>query len=189
MQLRQAWMRDEVKDQGHEPLSFVRSARVGDPPEGIAQRMRQVLQFGDNWAEQEPTWTQGVRRLREAIEDARILVAVNGIVGNNTHRKLNPGEFRGFVLVDDYAPLVFVNNSDGKAAQMFTLAHEFAHVFFGSSRFRPSPVNAGTRQDRVGVQSSRGGVPCTGEPARAAWPAGRGTQRPFQAIAIRNRTK
>jgi Zn-dependent peptidase ImmA (M78 family) len=133
MQLRQAWMRDDVKDQGQEPLPFVRSARVGASPEAVARKMRQLLGFKENWAEGERTWTDALRRLREAIEEAHILVVVNGIVGNNTHRKLDPGEFRGFVLVDEYAPLVFVNNSDGKAAQMFTLAHELAHIFFGSS--------------------------------------------------------
>jgi Zn-dependent peptidase ImmA (M78 family) len=67
------------------------------------------------------------------MEDAGIVVIVNGVVGNNNHRKLDPDEFRGFVLVDEFAPLVFINGADGKASQMFTLAHELAHVFFGSS--------------------------------------------------------
>jgi len=133
MQRRQAWMRDFLKDQGQEPLPFVRSARSNDLPASVADRIRHALNFDESWAVKETTWTDALRTLRETMEDTGILVVVNGIVGNNTRRKLNPEEFRGFVLVDEYAPLVFVNGADGRAAQMFTLAHELAHVFLGSS--------------------------------------------------------
>jgi Zn-dependent peptidase ImmA (M78 family) len=74
-----------------------------------------------------------LRHLREKIEQSGVLIFINGVVGNNTHRKLEPLEFRGFALCDDFAPLIFINGADSKSAQMFTIAHEFAHLLCGKN--------------------------------------------------------
>jgi Zn-dependent peptidase ImmA (M78 family) len=133
MEQRQDWMSEYLFQEGHSRLSFVRSANVNTSPEEIANNIRQTLNLEELWAADQPSWNKALIELRARMEDAGILVVVTGMVGTNTHRRLEVSEFRGFVLIDDYAPLVFVNNTDGKAAQMFTLAHELAHIWFGKS--------------------------------------------------------
>jgi Zn-dependent peptidase ImmA (M78 family) len=84
-----------------------------------------------DWAEVHATWEDALRTLRNAAERIGILVVTSSVVGLNNHRPLNPQEFRGFVLCDEYAPLIFVNGADSKSAQMFTLAHELTHIWLG----------------------------------------------------------
>ncbi len=158
MQRRQAWMREFLTEQGQERLSYVNSARRNEDPVSLANRIRSTLGLDKEWAAGQRTWTDALRFLREAIENAGILVVVNSIIENNTHRKLDPMEFRGFVLVDEYAPLVFVNGADFKAPQMFTLAHELAHIFFGSSaafdlrEMQPADVPVEQASNRVAAE-------------------------------------
>lgn len=133
MQRRQAWMREYLMDLGHEPLPFVGSWKLSSHPREVAQNMRNTLGLKNGWASVCRSWTEALQYLMDKIEEIGILVVRNGIVGNNTHRKLDVNEFRGFVLVDEYAPLIFINGADGKAAQMFTVAHELAHIWYGES--------------------------------------------------------
>ena len=133
MQLRQAWMREEMINQEDPPLGFVGAYSLDSSPSQVAVAIGDALQLSGGWAAVEGSWTNALRTLRDRIESAGVLVAFNGVVGNNTHRKLDVDEFQGFALVDDYAPLIFVNNADYKAAQIFTLAHELSHIFVGES--------------------------------------------------------
>lgn len=132
MARRQSWMRDDLIEDGADPLPFVGRCRDSTVAE-TAAAMREHLDLQAGWAQKESTWTDALRRLRERVEARGVLVVFNGVVGNDTHRRLDRGEFQGFALIDDYAPLVFVNGADFKAAQMFTLAHELAHVFVGAA--------------------------------------------------------
>lgn len=138
---RQEWYRDYRRTNREDPLDFVGSmvAETGVAEAGAS--IRAMLEFQvDNRG---PRWADAFRILTSKAEEMGVLVMVSGVVGNNTHRKLNPEEFRGFAIVDAMAPLVFVNGADTKAAQIFTLAHELAHVWLGQSAL--SDVEVGSR--------------------------------------------
>ena len=130
---RQYWMREQMVTNGHERLTFVGSAEPDDSTIEVAHTMRNELGLPEKWPDNLNTWKDVREDLTDKMEASSVFVTINGIVGNNTRRQLQVDEFRGFVLVDDYAPFVFVNGRDAMSAQMFTLAHELAHVWMGES--------------------------------------------------------
>jgi Zn-dependent peptidase ImmA (M78 family) len=131
MKRRQAWMRDYLLEQGQEPLDFVASSKQTRNVVSLAARMREKLGLNTDWAAVHATWEDALRTFRNSAERTGVLVATSAVVGLNNHRPIDPQEFRGFVLCDEYAPLVFVNGADSKSARMFTLAHELAHLWLG----------------------------------------------------------
>ncbi len=131
MQGRQQWIKDLSIEDGGTKVALVGSASASDNPRTLAQHIRQDLQLSPEWAETLGSWEDGIKVLRNAIEARGILVFSNSVVGLNNNRALDPEEFRGFVLCDSHAPLIFVNSADTKSAQIFTLAHELVHVWIG----------------------------------------------------------
>lgn len=132
-QIRQDWFRGWAASQEAAELPFVGSLTTEARPVDAARLMHQTVAFYAPASRDYRSWGAAVTGLADSLGNAGILVMINGVVGTDTHRVLDPEEFRGFALSDSLAPLVFINGADSKAAQLFTLAHESAHLWIATS--------------------------------------------------------
>lgn len=184
VQLRQEWMRGFLIEEGEAALAFIGSRTLQDSPESVAADIRATLGLEARWSRSLETWEQALRTLIQRIEGVGVMVMINGVVENNTHRPLDVEEFRGFVLSDEFAPVIFINGTDAKAAQMFTLVHEVAHLWLGQggiSDFKellPSDNAVEIFCNKVAAEFL---VPAA--EMRLAWPDARGAEKPFDLLA------
>jgi len=126
MEVKQDFLRNEVA----EKLNFIGRYSISDNVYEVASSIRgklEIPEFFQNVAGQNP-----LNYLRHKINEIGVFVFFNGKVKDNTHRPLDLSEFRGFVLLDDKAPIIFINQKDSKAGQLFTLVHELVHIFVGT---------------------------------------------------------
>ena len=184
MQRRQAWMREDLIEGEEDPLSFIGAYSLKNSHAEVAMAMRVALGLADDWAEARPSWRHALGFLRDRLEEVGVLVIFNGIVGNNTSRKLNRDEFQGFALVDEYAPLVFVNNADYVAAQIFTLAHEVAHLFVGETGLSVLDMLLPTENETERFCNQVAAEFLVPQQAlQKHWPTARNRNNPYQAVA------
>lgn len=138
---RQQWYKEFMQSTQELPLAFPGSMTVATPITHAAEVIRSTMGIDLDARRNCPTWTEALRMFIAKADASGILVMCSGVVLNNNRRHLDPKEFRGFALADDRAPLIFVNGADSKSAQMFTLAHEIAHIWLGSTALSDVAVN------------------------------------------------
>lgn len=132
MDRKRSWMSDFRKDLGWSKLDVIKefnNQKCGEISTD-ARLARRLLNLPEDWCTQARDLDHAFRFLKERLERIGVLVMRNGIVGNNTRRSLSIEEFRAFMLYDELAPLIFINNNDSKAGKIFSLIHEYFHVLF-----------------------------------------------------------
>ena len=132
-QNRQDWYREFALVNEQSELPFVESVSLETAPARVAADLRSTLSFDLDERLEYPNWTEALHHLIRKAENVGILVMISGIVLSNNRRTLDPGEFTGFSLCDDIAPLIFVNARDAKSALIFAVAYELAHIWLGAS--------------------------------------------------------
>jgi Zn-dependent peptidase ImmA (M78 family) len=126
MEIKQDFLHNEIT----EKLNFIGKYSISDDISIVANAIRKKLEIPEFF--QNEAGPNPLNYLRHKINEIGIFVFFNGKVKDNTHRPLDVNEFRGFVLLDDKAPIIFINQKDSKTGQLFTLVHELIHIFVGS---------------------------------------------------------
>lgn len=146
-QLRQQWYRDYAREIGLKQVQLVGALDIQSDAAEAANAIRTFISL-PTW-NRGSTWDEAFRNMTRLAEERGFLIMTSGIVGSNTHRRLKPDEFRGFCLVDDFAPLIFINGADTKAANIFTLAHELAHLTIGEAGVDAAQPEALTQETMI----------------------------------------
>ncbi len=133
MQERQEWLSGYLHRMGFDKIDYVGIFTPQNTVREVVDKIKEILGLQSNWALEFNNVDSALKYLTKKIEEKGVIVTFNSVVGFNNKRPIPVEDCRGFVLVDDYAPFIFVNSKDAKVAQIFTIIHEFAHILTGYS--------------------------------------------------------
>ena len=130
---KQEWYVNERDLSGMKRLAFVGGFSIKSDPVKVASDICRVLNVNGATRRRAAGRSAYLRQLSKNAEESGLLVLRSSVVGNDQNRRLSPAEFRGFAMVNEVAPAIFINTADYVSAQVFTFAHELAHVWIGQS--------------------------------------------------------
>ncbi len=154
MEFAQGWMSDYMQHEEYEPQSIVGSAKETDDVVATAGKIREYLELDNDWAARFKDAGAAFRFLKEKTDRCIILVMTSEVAEEDYTRPLDPEEFRAFSIVDEWAPLIFVNENDGDELKLFSLLHEIVHVWLGKSDLFDWNGNMPTDKDIDGMSET-----------------------------------
>lgn len=119
-------------DEDSEPLRFVGSMTMNDGAGAVLASIRKTLNLDLGEYRSQRTAEDAFLYLRNQAERAGIFVLLIGNLGTH-HTAISVQSFRGFAISDQLAPFVVINDQDAKTAWSFTLMHELAHIWLGTT--------------------------------------------------------
>jgi transcriptional regulator with XRE-family HTH domain len=117
----QNWAREILLEFGHEHLEYAGKYSGNFDEYLVVEEIRNL--FGD---------VKSFDDMVKRAEEKGIFVLKSGYI-KNVRRRLNSQEFKGFVLYDGVAPVVFINNQIDTEEKAFILVHAVVHILMGES--------------------------------------------------------
>ncbi len=117
----QNWAKEILLEFGHESLPFAGKCRNGFDEDMLIEELKSFF-------EKVETFDEMVQR----AEEKGVFVLRSGYI-KNVRRALDPEEFKGFVLYDCIAPVVFINGKTPVREKALTLVHAIVHILMGES--------------------------------------------------------
>ncbi|MBR2038564.1 MAG: ImmA/IrrE family metallo-endopeptidase [Lachnospiraceae bacterium] len=133
MEAVQDWMVDYKREMKYDAVAVVGSLKGHSDVETIAGKIRADLGLEKGWYRECADSSWAFNKVRKLLEECGVVVMMSGIVGKNTHRALDVNEFRAFAMVNDMAPLIFINGADSLGGRLFSLFHEIVHIWLGEN--------------------------------------------------------
>lgn len=133
MEAVQEWMINYRKEWNYDVISVVGSLKDFTNIKVSADTIRNDLGLTVEWYKECANSSEAFNKVRRLLEECGIVVMLNGIVGKNTHRVLDVNEFRAFAMMNEWAPLIFINGADSAGGRLFSLFHEIVHLWIGEN--------------------------------------------------------
>ena len=134
--VRQSMVRAVLEDEDEaEPLQFVGSRSMSDGRPSVLAALGSLLDVSVESFYAQRDASSAFNLLRTKVEDSGVFVLLKGDMGSY-HTAIDTEVFRGFVIADEVAPFIVINDRDARPAWSFTLLHECVHLLLGQSGMR-----------------------------------------------------